>query len=176
MLIRAAFPEDAGAVAAIYAPYVRDTVITFEEDAPDAAEMAVRMAAGGALYPWLVAEDGGGLLGYVYARPYHARAAYRWTCETTIYLAQERRGRGIGRPLYAELLARLEAAGFVTAIAAITVPNAESTRFHTKLGFREAGRVTGVGFKHGAWRDVGYMQRDLAVRGAVPAEKLPRSS
>ena len=168
MPIRAASPEDAGAVAAIYAPYVRDTVITFEEDAPDAAEMAVRMAAGGTLYPWLVAEDDAGLLGYAYARPYHARTAYRWTCETTIYLARGRRGRGIGRPLYAELLVRLEVAGFVTAIAAITVPNEESTRFHDKLGFREVGRVEGVGFKHGAWRDVGYMQRDLAVRGVPP--------
>jgi len=159
---------DAAAIAAIYAYYVDHTVVTFEEEAPDAAEMARRIAATVAGYPWLVAEEGGVVLGYAYGRAYHSRAAYRWTCETGIYLAHDRRSRGTGRILYAALLDALAARGFITAIAAISVPNDESTRFHEALGFVPVGRFAGVGFKQGAWQDVGYWQRDFGPRPAAP--------
>jgi len=167
--IRPVTLDDAAAIAAIYAHYVDHTVVTFEETAPDAAEMARRIETTVAGYPWLVAEDESGLVGYAYGRPYHARAAYRWTCETGIYLAQDRRARGTGRALYSALLDALAARGFVTAIAAISVPNAESTRFHEALGFVAVGRFAGVGFKQDAWQDVGYWQRDfVSPRPASP--------
>ena len=163
LTIRPVLLDDAAAIAAIYAHYVEHSVVTFEEKAPDTAEMGRRIAATVADYPWLVAEDEGALVGYAYGRAYHARSAYRWTCETGIYLAHDRRARGAGRALYTALLEALRQGGFVTAIAAITVPNDESTRFHETLGFVEVGRFTGVGFKHGGWQDVGYWQRDFTT-------------
>jgi L-amino acid N-acyltransferase YncA len=161
--------DDAAAIAAIYAYYVDHTVITFEEEAPDATEMKRRIATTTAGYPWLVAEEDGALIGYAYGRAYHTRSAYRWTCETGIYLVHDRRSRGTGRALYTTLIDELAKQGFITAIAAISVPNDESTRFHEALGFVEVGRFAGVGYKHGAWQDVGYWQRDfVSPRPASP--------
>ena len=171
--IRPVIAADAAAIAAIYRRYVEETVVSFEETPPDAAEMARRIAATTASYPWLVAEADGALLGYAYGRPYHPRAAYRWTCEAGIYLATDARRRGVGRALYAALLGELAARGFVSAIALISVPNAESTRFHEALGFMPVGILRGVGYKFGEWRDVGYWQRDLADRPPVP--EAPRT-
>ena len=172
LAIRPVTLDDAPAIAAIYAYYVDHTVVTFEEKAPNAAEMARRIDETVAGYPWLVAEEDGALLGYAYGRPYHGRAAYRWTCETGIYLAHDRRSRGTGRALYAALLGALTDRGFITAIAAISVPNDESTRFHEALGFVEVGRFAGVGFKHGAWQDVGYWQRDFIAPRPVSPQSL----
>lgn len=169
-VIRDVTVTDAAALAAIYAPYVRETAVTFEEEAPDAPEMAARIAATIPRNPWLVIESEGAIAGYAYGRPYHPRSAYRWTCETGIYLARERRGHGIGRALYEALIARLAAQGFVAAMAVIAVPNPESTRFHEKLGFRAVGLMSEIGFKLGRWHDVGYYQRDLAPRRTPPAE------
>ncbi len=161
-------PGDAPAIAAIYAHYVDHGVASFEEVAPDAAEMAGRIAAVLPAHPWLVAERGGRIVGYTYGRTYHARAAYRWTVETAIYLAHDQRRTGVGRPLYEALLDALTDRGFVTAIASITVPNPESTRFHEKLDFTPIGVMEGVGFKHGAWRNVGYWQLALGPRTIPP--------
>ena len=155
--------DDAPAIAAIYAYYVDHTVVTFEEEAPDAAEMARRIETTTAGYPWLVAEEDSAIAGYAHGRAYHSRSAYRWTCETGIYLAHDRRARGTGRALYTALIEALRERGFITAIAAITVPNDESTRFHERLGFLPVGRFAGVGFKQGGWHDVGYWQRDFAT-------------
>lgn len=169
--IRPATAADAAAIAAIYAYYVDETAITFEEVAPDAAEMAARIARVTAGHPWLVAEEeagDGAILGYAYGAPMHARAAYRWSVETTVYLAADRRGRGIGRALYADLLDRLARAGFVTAVALITLPGEASVALHRRFGFVHTGVQTGIGFKHGRWRDVAYMQRDLAPRPDQP--------
>lgn len=171
LAIRPVKPDDASALATIYAHYVEHGVATFEEEAPDAAEMAERIAAVLPAYPWLVAERGGRIVGYAYGRPYHPRAAYRWTVETAIYLAPDQRRTGAGRPLYEALLDELSDRGFVSAIAAITVPNAESTRFHEKQDFVSIGTMEGVGFKHGAWRNVGYYQLALGPR-SVPPPKL----
>lgn len=171
--IRPVRHEDAAAIAAIYTRYVDETVITFEEEAPDAAEIARRIAEATRTHPWLVAEADGAIVGYAYARPFHPRAAYRWTCETSIYLAMDARGRGIGRPLYDALLETCTRAGFVAAIGLVTVPNPESERFHAATGFAAAGRLARVGWKHGAWHDVGYFERDLAPRAAPPAGTTP---
>ncbi len=133
VLVRLARPADAGAIAAVYRPYVETSRISFEEKAPDAAEMLARMES--PLHPWLVAEEEGRLLGYASSSPYHRRPAYRWTVETSIYLAAEARGRGLGRELLSKLLDRLVRQGYVTAIAAIALPNPVSVALHERLGF-----------------------------------------
>jgi phosphinothricin acetyltransferase len=169
--IRAATPSDAAALAAIYAPYVTGSAVSFETDAPDAAAMLERMLAGGDLYPWLVAEDEeGAVQGYAYAAAFRARAAYRFAVETTVYLRADAQGQGLGRALYIPLLASLEAQGFTQAIAAIALPNDASIRLHERLGFAHAGTYRQVGWKLGAWHDVGLWQRPLAPAATPPAE------
>lgn len=177
LTLRAATPADAAALAAIYAPYVTGSAITFELEAPDAAEMRARMEAVAGRYPWIVAEAGDGrLAGYAYACPFRARAAYRFAVETTLYLAPEATGRGLGTALYRPLLETLEAQGFTQAIAAIALPNEASVRLHERLGFAHAGTYAQVGYKLGRWLDVGLWQRALAPVGEAPREPLPLSA
>ena len=173
-LIRLGTDGDAAAIAAIYRPYVEDSRISFEEEAPDAAEMARRMRGDPAGYhPWLVAEEDRRLLGYAASSPFRARRAYRWTVETGIYLAADASGRGVGRALLTNLLQLLERQGYVAAIGAIALPNAASVALHEKLGFTYAGAYRGVGYKFGEWLDVGLWQKELAPRGASPVEPRP---
>jgi phosphinothricin acetyltransferase len=173
---RRATADDAAAIASIYAPYVRATVVSFETEAPDPAEMRRRIEALGDLYPWLVAcGDEGEVLGYAYACAFRARPAYRFTVETTVYVADGAHRRGIGSLLYRPLLALLEAQGFTQAIGAITIPNEASVRLHEALGFARAGTYEKVGFKLGEWRSVGLWQRPLAAMAARPEEPKPVS-
>lgn len=169
--LRPARPEDAAAIAAIYAPHVTNGVASFETEAPSAAEIVRRMAAADGMFPWLVAEEEA-VLGYAYAGAYAERAAYRWTVETTIYLADAAHGRAIGRQLYTALLDRLVAQGFTQAIAKIALPNDASIALHEKLGFRHVGTVAQTGWKRGSWVDVGLWQRGLAAAAIPPAEPL----
>jgi phosphinothricin acetyltransferase len=174
MRIRAARPEDADAIAAIYAPYVEDCAISFELEAPGPETIRERLRGAGDLYPWLAADDEAGeLVGYAYASAFRARAAYRWAIESTVYVKAEAHGRGIGSALYRPLLAILEAQGFTQAFAAIAMPNAGSIRLHESCGFVHAGTYTQVGFKLGAWWDVGLWQRALATPDVPPAEPRP---
>ena len=173
VLIRLAGPQDADAIAAIYRPYVEGSRISFEEEAPDAADIKRRMEF--PLHPWLVAEEGERLLGYASSSAYHRRRAYRWTVETSVYLAAEVQGRGLGRQLLSRLLELITAQGYVTAIAAIALPNPVSVALHERLGFARAGLYRGVGFKLGEWTDVGLWQRDLAPRTRAPEEPRPYS-
>lgn len=168
--IRLADARDADGIAAIYRTYVEGSHFTFEEVAPDAVEIAARMA--NPIHPWLVAEDDGRAVGYASTAPMRNRAAYRWSVETGIYLLPEAHGRGLGGKLLASHLDVLERQGFVTAIAGIALPNDASVALHEKLGFTLSGTERGVGFKFGDWVDVGRWQRDLAPRTAVPAEPL----
>lgn len=171
MIIRAATADDAGSIAAIYAPYVTGTVVSFETEAPDAAEMTRRMAGDAGRYPWLVARgEDGALLGYAYATAFRTRPAYRFSVETTVYVAADAQRRGAGRALYAALLPVLEAQGFVQAIAAITLPNPASVALHEAFGFRRIGAYEEVGFKQGGWHDVGLWQRALAPPSEAPEE------
>ena len=173
-LIRLAVEADAAELAAIYRPYVEDSRISFEDVAPDAAEMARRLRGDPAgFHPWFVAEEDGCLLGYAASSPFRARRAYRWTVETGIYLAPDAHGRGIGRALLSELLGLLERQGYVAAIGAIALPNPASVALHEKLGFTYAGTYRGVGHKFGEWMDVGLWQKELAPRTDAPAEPLP---
>lgn len=172
LVVRAVRPDDAEAIAAIYAPYVRDTAITFELDAPDAAAMRGRIASVSARFPWIVAERGGAVLGYAYADRYRTRAAYRWATETTVYVDQRHPREGIGRALYGALLDRCAGAGFVTALGVIALPNPASVALHEAIGFVHVGTQRGVGYKFAGWHDVGLWQRDLAPRLADQREPL----
>jgi L-amino acid N-acyltransferase YncA len=171
--LRAVRAEDAARIALVYAPFVTDNAVSFETSPPDAGEIASRIEAGGDLYPWIVAEDAdGGLAGYAYATAFRARPAYRHTVETTVYLAPSAQRKGLGRRLYASLLATLEAQGFTQAIAAVTLPNPASVRLHESLGFIAAGVYRDVGYKLGGWHSVGLWQRPLAPLSIPPAELL----
>ena len=167
MHIRPARPDDAPAIAAIYAPHVTDGVASFEAEAPDAGEIARRMAAADGRFPWLVADDGA-VLGYAYASAYAERAAYQWAVETTVYVADVAHGRGVGRELYTALLAALRAQGFTEAIARIALPNGASVGLHEALGFRHIGTVERIGWKQGRWVDVGMWQCPLATPDGPP--------
>jgi phosphinothricin acetyltransferase len=171
--IRAATPEDANSIAAIYAPHVLTGTASFEIDPPDARAMRTRMAASDGLYPWIVATTGdpdGGVIGYAYAGKFRDRPAYRYVCETSIYLTDASSGSGVGRLLYEALIDTLRAQGFVHAIGAITLPNDRSIRLHEASGFRRAGVYREVGFKHGQWIDVGFWQCELNAPVVPPVE------
>lgn len=169
--MRLASAADAAAIAAIYRPYVEQTRISFEEEAPDAAEMERRIRGDMPGYhPWLVAEDGGLLVGYATSSPFRGRRAYRWTVETGIYVARQAVGRGIGRQLLGQLLDLLERQGYVAVIGAIALPNDASVALHERLGFSRTGTYRQVGFKMGEWLDVGLWQRELAARTSAPQE------
>jgi phosphinothricin acetyltransferase len=173
MTIRVATSDDAAAIAAIYAPIVRDTFISFEAEPPSAAEMRERLEAVLERLPWLVSEDGAGEVdGYAYASRHRDKAAYRWSVDTTIYLREDARGRGLGKRLYADLFERLARLGYCRAFAGIALPNAASVALHESVGFIPVGVYRQVGFKFGAWRDVGWWQRNLRD-DEVPAPTLP---
>ncbi|MDB5723277.1 MAG: GCN5-related N-acetyltransferase [Novosphingobium sp.] len=173
--IISATPGDAAEIAAIYAHHVLHGVATFEVEPPSAAEMARRIAhvlAGG--YPWLVARDGlGEIVGYAYAGQFHPRAAYRYTCEDSIYLRHDRLGQGIGAALLAALIAATEAGGLRQMIALIVAEEGGSVPLHRRFGFAEIGRMTAVGRKHGRWLDVITMQRALGVGNTAPPSEEP---
>lgn len=161
MLVRRATTADAAACAEIYRPYVLDTAITFETDVPTVAEFAERIAKALAVHEWLVLEADGCIAGYAYAQTFNPRAAYRWSVETSVYVAQDRRHTGGGRMLYTELLQRLAQRGFRRAFAGIAQPNEASNALHSAFGFAPAGYYRRVGWKLGAWHDVTWWQLDL---------------
>lgn len=168
--LRLARPEDAPAVQAIYAPYCQ-TPISFEDPPPDVAEVERRIRATWPAYPWLVAEEDGRLLGYAYACRHRERAAYRWSVETSVYLASAAQGRGLGRRLYTQLLDLLRQQGYHTALAGITLPNEPSLRLHRAMGFTACALYRQIGFKEGQWRDVQWLELHLDS-AASPREPL----
>jgi len=170
--VRAATTADAAAIAAIYRFYVLETVISFEETPPTAAEFEARMLATPRL-PWLVAVRGETVIGYCYAGRHHARASYRWSADVSVYLGPSELGRGVGRQLYSELLPLVRALGYVNVFAGITLPNAASVGFHEAFGLTPVGVYRTVGFKRNAWRDVGWWQLTFTDPPAKPAEPRP---
>jgi L-amino acid N-acyltransferase YncA len=170
MKVRDANEDDADACAAIYAPYVTDTAITFEYEPPSAAEMARRIAAAQRAHAWLVLEDDGRVVGYAYGGPYKERAAYRWSSEVSVYLETGRRRSGSGRLLYAALFERLAERGFHTLVAGMTLPNDASEGLHRAMGFEPIGIFRRVGWKHGQWRDVAWAQRSLGTDDEPPVD------
>jgi L-amino acid N-acyltransferase YncA len=149
-------------IAAIYRHYVDETVITFETEAPSEAIMADRFGKLLDLgHPLIIAERNGQAIGYAYASFYRPRAAYRFTCEDSIYLSKDAVGHGIGGQLLARLLEESKAAGFKQMLAVITAERTNSIRLHEKLGFREVGKYEAVGFKFDRWLDIVHMQKAL---------------
>lgn len=164
MIIRTATPDDATAVAAIYAPIVAATTISFELEPPGVNEMRARIEATLKRLPWLVAvNDAGQVVGYVYASRHRERAAYQWSVDVSAYVHERSRGRGVGKALYGRLFEALVELGYCQAFAGIALPNAASVALHESVGFVPLGVYRRVGFKHGAWHDVGWWQRELKM-------------
>lgn len=158
--IRSAEPADADAIVRLYNYYVSDTVVTFEEEPVAVLEMARRIADVQAVaLPWLVADVAGQLVGYAYAAPWRPRSAYRFSVETTVYLAADRTGAGIGSRLYEALFTMLQARDIHAAMGGIALPNDASVALHEKFGMRKVAHFSQVGWKFGRWVDVGYWQR-----------------
>lgn len=175
LLIRPVTPGDAAALAAIYAPYVERTAITFEYESPTAEEFARRITYTLAHYPYLAAERDGVLLGYAYAGPFGSRTAYDWTAELSVYLRMDCRGGGIGSLLYHALEEELKQRGFCSAEACIAYIDPEdehltqgSVRFHEKLGYRMVGRFDKCAYKFGRWYDMVWMEKHLSPHEAGP--------
>ena len=156
--------QDAAAVAAIYAPYVEETAISFEETPPAAVEMAARIEKARSRWQWLVAEQDGVVVGYAYGSQHRERAAYRWSVEVSAYVDRHCHRQGIGRALYGALLPELADKGFCTAFAGMTLPNESSARLHEAMGFLPIGTFRSIGWKFGRWHDVAWCQRTLRER------------
>jgi phosphinothricin acetyltransferase len=173
--VRGASISDIPAITALYAREVRDGVATYEYDAPDEVEMALRMrAVVDKGFPYLVAELDGNFVGYAYASAYRGRTGYRWTVEDTVYVAGDASGNGIGSALLAELIRQCEGRGFRQMIAVIgESANGASMALHEKFGFRTVGVFRGLGRKHGRWLDTVQMQRALGDGDSdTPADEL----
>jgi phosphinothricin acetyltransferase len=170
-VIRAADPDrDAAACAAIYAPYVTDTVISFEEQPPTAADMRARIERYASTHAWLVAELDGAVVGFAFGCPHRERAAYRWAADVSVYIDPGAHRRGVGRALYGELFEVLAGRGVQVLCAGIGLPNEASVALHESFGFVPVGIYRRIGFKLGAWRDVGWWQLDLVPACGSPAE------
>jgi L-amino acid N-acyltransferase YncA len=169
-LVRLATSADAEACAAIYAPYVEHTAVSFELVPPSPAEMAERIDAALDTHAWFVYERAGRVIGYSYGTRLHSRAAYRWSCEVSVYVEQGRHRAGAGRVLYEALLARLAERGYVRAVAGMTLPNEGSVALHRAMGFASVGVYRQIGFKLGAWHDVEMTQRSLGTDGDTQVE------
>jgi len=171
-MIRSVMPDDAAPLAAIYNRYVEDTFVTFEEVPVAVSDMQSRILEVSRTGVWLVAEpDGEGEpRGYAYAKPWHARSAYRHSVESTIYLHPEATGRGLGSRLYGALLEELERRRVRRVVGVIALPNPASVALHERLGFEAAGRLPELGRKFQRWIDVGYWTRGLAYEPEPSAD------
>lgn len=162
--IRTATTGDAASIAQIYAHHVIHGVASWELEPPSLNEMEARIAkVEEAGWPWIVAEMGGEMVGYAYAGQMHPRAGYRYACEDSIYIRADRTGRGLGKALLAALIEAAEGCGFRQMVALIAGSEAASVALHARFGFVEAGRLKSVGWKHGGWQDVLFMQRALGA-------------
>ena len=163
-VIRSASIDDALAIQSIYAPIVTATAISFEEVPPSVQEIAARIENTLRSFPYLVAETNGEVIGFAYASQHRARAAYRWSAEVTVYVAERARGLGVGRALYGALLPKLSEAGFHAAFAGVALPNPPSIALHKSMGFEFVGTFREIGYKFGRWHDVAWWQRLLDRR------------
>jgi L-amino acid N-acyltransferase YncA len=168
-MIRLAEERDAEAIQRIYAPVVLQTAVSFEFEPPGVDEMRSRIAATLARLPWLVCERQENVIGYAYASPHRARAAYGWSVDVTVYIHEEHRRHGVGRALYTSLLQALRLQGFYNAYAGVTLPNPGSVGLHEAMGFQPVGIYRDVGYKFGKWHDVGWWQLALRDRSTAPA-------
>ena len=171
--LRPATLADAGSLLAIYAPYVTGSSVTFETEVPSLAAFEERIREITREFPYLVAEEDGVILGYAYAHPYHERAAFHWTVETSIYVRMGMERNKLGTLLYKALLALLKLQGVHTACALITLPNDRSMAFHEKMGFLEGGSLPAVGYKFGNWYGLSYCYCRLQDMEQEPGALIP---
>lgn len=164
--IRRAEVSDAAAIRAIYAPFVENTAVTFELEIPPLE--AYEGALADPVHPWLVYEHDGEVIGYVKASRFHDRPAYAWSVEIAVYLAENARGRGIGKRLVTAMLDELRGQGYANAFAGIALPNPASVGLFESLGFERCALHKNVGFKLGAWHDVGWWQTALGPYPSTP--------
>jgi L-amino acid N-acyltransferase YncA len=161
-IVRTAAAGDLQAIVNIYNHHVLHTIVTFEEQAVSAPDIAKRMRdVEAASLPWLVAERNGSVEGYAYAAPWHPRRSYRFSAEVTVYVASDQTRKGLGTMLYAQLLSSLRSRQIHTALGGIALPNEASVALHEKFGFKKVAHLEAVGFKFNRWIDVGYWQRIL---------------
>lgn len=157
-MIRPCLPSDAPAICAIYNHYVRDTVVTFEEESVADADMEQRIRTVTSRLLWLAYERDGAIVGYAYAAPWHARSAYRLSAESTVYLSPACTHQGVGTQLYQALIGELRARRLHCVVGTISLPNAASVALHEKFGFTKAGHLSQLGWKFSRWVDVGHWQ------------------
>jgi len=182
VIIRSATVGDVAEILKIYAPYVRNTAITFEYEVPSLAEFQTRISNTLMKYPYLVAICDEKIIGYAYAGPFKTRAAYDWAVELTIYLAPEAQGKGIGRKLYTALENALRRMGILNLYACIGYPQIEdeyltrnSAEFHAHLGFEKIGEFHRCGFKFGHWYDMIWMEKIIGEGTATQPPVIPYS-
>ena len=171
--IRMATVADAEAFVEIYAPVVRETYISFETEPPGVEEMRRRIEKCLAMFPWLVLEREGLVDGYAYGSVHRDRTAYQWSADVSCYVHPRARRGGVGKRLYAALLAILAKQGFHSAFGGIALPNAASVALHESAGFKLIGTYKEVGYKTGAWRDTGWYQCILGEARANPPPPIP---
>ena len=171
---------DAEGILAIYAPYVKETAITFEYEVPGLSEFRARMETTLKKYPYLVAEQDGELLGYAYTGPFVGRAAYDWAAEVTIYLKADKRKMGLGRRLYHAIEAISKAQNILNLNACIASPETEdayltrnSIQFHTHMGYTIVGEFHQCGYKFGRWYNMAWMEKHIGPHPAIPAPVVP---
>ncbi len=172
-VIRLAAEPDAEAIAAVYAPYVRETVISFEMEPPDAAAIWQRIRQVSETLPWIVCEHGDSVIGYAYAGKHRERHAYQWSVDVTVYVQQGFHRCGLGRGLYTSLNALLRLQGYFNAYAGVTLPNDASVGLHRALGFEPIGVYAHVGYKFGKWHDVAWLGLTLQPLTESPAPPRP---
>jgi len=170
-MIRLATPTDAVSMLAIYAPYIRNTSITFEIGVPPVAGFAHRIRSYQENWPWIVYEKNGQVVGYAYASRYRERIAYQWSVECSVYVHDDHLRSGIGRALYTALFSILKKQGFTTVYAVINLPNERSVAFHESMGFTYFATYVKVGYKLGKWKDVGWWQ--LQLNEYLPEPPIP---
>lgn len=179
-VIRMASETDAEEILKIYAPYVTDTAITFEYEVPSVTEFAHRIQNTLKKYPYLVAIEEDRMIGYAYASAFNERAAYDWAAETTVYLKQDCRGRGVGKMLYFALedilkrqnILNLNACIAYTPVKDVYLDNT-STAFHQHLGYSKVGHFTKCGYKFGTWYDMIWMEKMLGEHPVTPGPFIP---
>lgn len=171
---RQATENDAKELLDIYAPYITNTTITFEDEIPSVINFQQRIRDISESFPYLVAEDDDGkILGYAYAHLYGPRTAYAWTVEASIYVDHNYKGHGLGTELYQHLEDILKKQNVVNLMACITEENDNSIRFHEKFGYKKVGTFEKVGFKFGRWLDVTWMQKTLNEKSTKMSKVIP---
>jgi phosphinothricin acetyltransferase len=169
--IRLATEDDAAQILEIYAPFCRDTTVSFETEPPSLDEIRRRIETTLCSFPWLVCEEAGLVLGYAYATKHRERAAYRWSADVSVYVREGRRRGGLGRALYTSLFAILRLQGYYNAVAGVTLPNPGSEGLHRSMGFQDVGVYPNIGYKCGGWHNVAWSQ--LALREPAPDPRPP---